>query len=165
MDPIDILMVLMRWLHLTSAAVWIGGSIFFILVVQSKTNDSKQFAKISKFGILSEFSSLSDILISTLLLSGMILTVNRLTIGTISSSYMSILSFKIILSLWLFLIVWFQRGFRKNITDSKNFSTENDPITVRKKITGFLGSHKAIVPVGLVVFLVSDALKIISEKF
>ena len=158
-------MVLMRWLHLTSAAVWIGGSIFFILVVQSKTNDSKQFAKISKFGILSEFNSLSDILISTLLLSGMILTVNRLTIGTISSSYMSILSFKIILSLWLFLIVWFQRGFRKNLIDSTNFSSQNDPKTVRKKITGFLGSHKAIVPVGLVVFLVSDALKIISEKF
>tara|TARA_B100001123_G_C15328614_1_gene1030424 strand:+ start:571 stop:1068 length:498 start_codon:yes stop_codon:yes gene_type:complete len=165
MDPIDILMVLMRWLHLTSAAVWIGGSIFFILVVQSKTNDSKKFAKISKFGILSEFSSLSDILISTLLLSGMILTVNRLTIGTISSLYLSILSFKIILSLWLFLIVWFQRGFRKNVIDSTPLPAENDPITVSKKIRDFFGSHKAIVPVGLIIFLVSDALKIISEKF
>lgn len=162
MDPIDILMVLMRWLHLTSAAVWIGGSIFFILVVQSKTNDSKKFAKISKFGILSEFSSLSDILISTLLLSGMILTVNRLTIGTISSLYLSILSFKILLSLWLFLIVWFQRGFRKNVTDSTPLLVEND---VSKKIRDFFGSHKAIVPVGLIIFLVSDALKIISEKF
>ena len=140
-------MVLMRWLHLTSAAVWIGGSIFFILVVQSKTNDSKKFTKISKFGILSEFSSLSDILISTLLLSGMILTVNRLTIGTISSLYLSILSFKIILSLWLFLIVWFQRGFRKKIIDSTPLPAEKDPITARKKFNDFFGSHKAIVPV------------------
>ena len=165
MDPIDILMVLMRWLHITSAAVWIGGSIFFILVVQSKTNDSKKFAKISKFGILSEFSSLSDILISTLLLSGMILTVNRLTIGTISSLYLSILSFKILLSLWLFLIVWFQRGFRKNVIDATPLPVENDPITASKKIRDFFGSHKAIVPVGLIIFLVSDALKILSEKF
>lgn len=165
MAPIEIFLVLMRWLHLTSAAVWIGGSIFFILVVQSKTNDSRQFEKISKFGILSEFSSMSHILISILLLSGMILTVNRLTIGTISSLYLSILSFKIILSLWLFLIVWFQRGFRKNFTNSKNSKEKNYLITTRKKVRDFLGSHRAIVPGGLIIFLVSDALKVISEKF
>ena len=105
MDATDILLVTMRWLHATAAIVWIG-AIWFELFVALPALDAGQAGP-----ILARFDAAMREIVQTVLVvflvSGAILTVERLSHSAAGSTYVLLLGLKIVLA-----VVMFQVGFR-----------------------------------------------------
>ncbi len=105
MGATDLLLLAMRWLHASAAILWIG-AICFELFVALPALDSSQAE-----GILARFDAgLREIVQTALivfLVSGAILTVERLSFSNAGAPYATVLFVKVVLS-----IVMFQVGYR-----------------------------------------------------
>jgi hypothetical protein len=104
-DAADLLLVAMRWLHAVAAIVWIG-AIWFELFVALPAFESSPPP-----GILARFDAAMREIVQTalivFLLSGAILTFERLSRGAAGTAYVALLALKIVLA-----VVMFQVGFR-----------------------------------------------------
>ena len=101
----DLLLVAMRWLHALAAIAWIGAILFELLVVQPAWNGDPPSEVLDSFD-----AAMREIIQAALivfLVSGAILTVERLSRGAAGTVYVITLAAKIVLSL-----VMFQIGFR-----------------------------------------------------
>jgi hypothetical protein len=105
MGATDLLLVTMRWLHASAAVVWIGAIWFELFVALpalegGSTND-----------VLARFDAAMREIVQTALIvflvSGAILTVERLSHGAAGPVYVWLLVLKIVLA-----VVMFQVGFR-----------------------------------------------------
>ena len=86
--------LIIKLIHITASTIWVGGSLFFLLVVNQSITQENKFIK----GILgSNFKQIVDLCIWILLLSGVILTVNKLTSNSATVVYGSLLGFKLAL--------------------------------------------------------------------
>ncbi|MCC7367636.1 MAG: hypothetical protein IT306_04400 [Chloroflexi bacterium] len=104
-EATDLLLVVMRWLHAMAAVVWIGTVIFELLVVQPAWDREPPPEVLASFD-----ASLREIVQAALfvfLISGGILTGERLSRGAATTAYTVTLGLKIVLSL-----VMFQVGYR-----------------------------------------------------
>ena len=82
----DVFLLVVRWLHLVSAAAWIGGSLFYLIVLRPALRRSPDASKAINAAAAVEFRALVDTCILVLLATGVILTFNRLTPGVIGAS-------------------------------------------------------------------------------
>lgn len=95
------LSTLMRATHILAGGVWIGGSIVYLVVITPALRLSKAAPAVSaQMGTL--FRRLVNICMVTLLLSGVYLTVDRLTATTVGIAYLVTLGVKIALALAMF---------------------------------------------------------------
>ena len=99
MTASDAFMLVMRWLHVVSAAAWIGGSLFYLLVLRPALRRSPDPLRLTA---TREFRALVDTSIFVLLVTGVMLTLDRLTPGVVGMPYVIVLAAKIVLSLWMF---------------------------------------------------------------
>jgi len=151
----DIFLLIVRWVHGISAATWIGGSIFFMLVYKPILSKHNQVSKILYSDTSNSLKILIDTSIFVLLATGIILTFDRLTSSFIELPYILALTIKIILCIWIFLIARWSRKSNKLNRSIK----DNEP----KKINKFISSYNIVIILGLIIFLISDLLKIIVE--
>src|SRR4051812_41374195 len=104
-DVTDLLLVAMRWLHASAAIAWIG-AIWFELFVALPALDAGEAGP-----ILARFDGAMREIVQTALMvflvSGAILTVERLSHGAAGAPYVILLGVKIVLA-----VVMFQVGFR-----------------------------------------------------
>ena len=161
MSASDIFLLLVRWLHLISAAAWIGGSLFYVAVLRPALRRAPEPSKAINKIAGSEFRALVDTCILVLLTTGIILTVNRLTPGAIGISYVGTLSLKIVLSIWMFILA---RGRRRR--DFLPESLDSESASNVKNIRRFAhvaSGYNMIIILGLVIFLLADLLKVLFE--
>ena len=151
----DIFLLIVRWVHGISAATWIGGSLFFMLVYKPILSKHNQITKILNSDTSNSLRILIDTSIFVLLATGIILTFDRLNSNFIQLPYIYVLSIKIVLCLWIFLIARWSRK-SKNLTTSLDDNKSN-------KLNKFISSYNMVIILGLIVFLISDLLKIIVE--
>lgn len=104
-DATDLLLVVMRWMHAMAAIVWIGAILFELLVVQPTWGGDPTAAVLD--GVDAAMREIVQAALIVFLLSGAILTFERLSRGAASSGYVAILGLKVVLSL-----VMFQVGYR-----------------------------------------------------
>lgn len=105
MDATDLLLVVMRSLHALAAMIWIGAICFELLVALPAFGEKPPEAVLSKFdGAMREIVQTSLIVF---LVSGALLTFERLSRGAASTTYVWLLVLKVALAL-----VMFQVGFR-----------------------------------------------------
>jgi uncharacterized membrane protein len=104
-DVTDVLLVVMRWLHATAAVVWIGAICFELLLVLPALGPADTNAVLASFDAVSR--EIVQPALIVFLVSGAILTVERLSHGAAGASYMVVLGVKIVLA-----VVMFQVGFR-----------------------------------------------------
>ena len=106
MSVTDLLLLAMRWLHATAAIVWVGAICFELFVaLPALDGDEKANAIIARFDV-----GLRDLVQTALivfLVSGAILTVERLSHSNAGAPYAIVLFVKIVLS-----VVMFQIGYR-----------------------------------------------------
>jgi putative copper export protein len=96
-----ILATLMRTAHLLAGGVWVGGSIVYLVVITPALRLGKAAPEVSaQVGGL--FRRLVNACMVTLLLSGVYLTVDRLTATTVGVAYLVALGIKIGLALAMF---------------------------------------------------------------
>jgi hypothetical protein len=104
-DVTDLLLVVMRWLHATAAIVWIGAIWFELFVALPAIGEGEAGALLAGFDAASR--EIVQTALIVFLVSGAILTFERLSRGAADSTYVLLLGAKIVLS-----VVMFQVGFR-----------------------------------------------------
>ena len=105
MDVTDLFLIAMRWLHASAAVVWIGAIWFELFVVAPAWDAGPPPDVLARFdGAMREIVQTALVVF---LVSGAILTFERLSRGAAGSTYVTLLGLKVILS-----VVMFQVGFR-----------------------------------------------------
>ena len=105
MDLISWFHIAVRWAHFISASAWIGGGIFWLVVLRPAVkNDKSDDSRINK-NVSSEFRSLVDTCLFVLLATGAVMTFDRLTPGTLGVSYLIVLGVKLSMVAVMFYMV------------------------------------------------------------
>ena len=164
MTIVDIFHTLVRWAHFVSSAAWIGGGIFWLLVLKPALNKDAPRQVDSKLNPLAaiEFKSVVDTCLFVLIGTGALMTFDRLSQDAMGVLYVSILGVKIILVAIMFLLA---RGRRSRFTLSMDKDrpnpTPNKSTLVRT--LRLISGYNLIVLLGIIVFLISDVLRTLYE--
>ena len=141
MDATDLFLILMRWLHASVAVVWIGAIWFELFVV------APAWASTPPPEILARFDAAMREIVQTalvvFLVSGAILTFERLSRGAAGSTYVTLLGVKIVLS-----VIMIQVGFRFR------------GARAQRRIRGL----RIMAALGLVILLLATVLKWLYER-
>ena len=105
MGVLDWILVVIRWGHAVSAVAWVGGGIFYLLVLRPAIRRSQGLPPETGTAIRDEFRGLVATAIAVLLVTGVILSVARLTGEGVTVPYAIVLGVKIALALFMFYVV------------------------------------------------------------
>ena len=95
------LIVLIRWFHIVAAAAWVGGMLFYVAVLNPALKQLDAGSARGEFvaGIARQFQELTQAAIAVVLLTGAVLTFDRLSQPHVLRLYVGVLAVKIALSL------------------------------------------------------------------
>ena len=161
MSASDVFLLVVRWLHLVSAAAWVGGGLFYLLVLRPALRRSPESSRVVNLEAASEFRSLVDTCLFVLLATGVILTLDRLTQSVVGVPYVVTLSVKIALSVWMFTLA---RGRRRRTPLLEAYREQPRPAATRfQRGVRAVSGYNTVVILGIAVFLLSDLLKVLFE--
>lgn len=160
MNAADVFLLVVRWLHLVSAAAWVGGSLFYLLVLRPALRRSPESSEGMSLTASAEFRALVDTCMLVLLTTGIILTFNRLTPGFVGVPYAATLGVKIALSIWMFILA---RGRRRAVTVAAHRERVAPATTRLQRSIRAISGYNAVAILGIVVFLLADLLKVLYE--
>lgn len=144
-------LLVVRWLHALAALAWVGGSLFYFLVLRPRLRrdnpDSLEPA------IAQGFRQVVQTAIVVLVLTGAILTFERLTSPAATVPYVVVLGVKVALALWMFLLV--RRPSRAE-------PAEAPPRWLPPFLAGLRGGNLMLV-LGILIYLLADLLKVLAE--
>ena len=152
----DILILGIRWLHGIAAVAWVGGGIFYLLVLRPSMRRSIGQGGGLGQAVGQEFRGMVNVAIAVLIVTGVVLTFHRLTSDFVGPAYVGVLAAKISLSLYTFYLVRFLRW--------RTYPEEVPGAGGRWRHLGVVCTGTtAILIIGVVVFLLSDVLREIFE--
>jgi uncharacterized membrane protein len=157
----DLFLLIVLWVHLVSATVWVGGSIFYLFVLRPALRKSAESGREINIATADEFRALVDTAIFVLLTTGIILTFNRLTPGVIGVQYAAVLGLKIALSVWMFILARDRR--RRTLLLEAYRAPTSPPTNLLGKTLRAISGYNTIVILGLIVFLLADTLGVLFE--
>ena len=163
MSVADGFLLAVRWLHNIAAVTWIGGSLFYFLVLRPAVKrESSAWASANR-AIAKEFKSLVDTCILVLVVTGTIMAFDRLTGEFIGVPYVATLAVKISLALWMFYLVLSRR---RRIPITKASQALDSPVShsLGQKVGRAVSGYNLIVIFGVIIFLLSDILRFMVEK-
>ena len=147
--------MVIRWSHAVAAVAWVGGGIFYVMVLRPSMQRAPTPAETNRvMGV--EFRALINTAIAVLLLTGVIISVARLTEDSISIAYVAVLVVKIVLALYMFYIVRFLR----------QTTYPEEPVPASgwwEKVRGSLTGTMAVLIIGLIVIGLADVLSALFE--
>ena len=150
----DVFLLIAKWLHVLSAAAWVGGGIFYLLVLRpasKKTGPAHGFMA----AVGSEFGTLVNTSVVVLVATGVVLALDRLSSGAADAPYIVTLGVKSALSLWMFVMVQSLRRQSRSAEALEQIA----PVTGgRSRLRSVLSSYETLVALGLLVFLLSSLL-------
>ena len=153
MPILDIILLIIRWAHALAAVTWIGGSIFMLLAARPALRSSELGAndagRLLGRILAAEFRPIVVTAIAVLIVTGVILTVDRLTSDAAGIAYTAALVAKILLAMYAFVIAWLLPRRRSR------------PVA---GIAGVLGGPTALTVVGVIVIGLADVLAWLFER-
>jgi len=160
---LDLLRVALRWVHLTAAVIWIGGTFFYLLALRPSVDNAEKAAGWDgiRQGVERRFHEIVQLCIWTFFISGGILTYDRLTSVNPGLDYIVVLVLKVLLVIWM---VFISGGLRRSSVRKPISGPRQDAPTA----PGILGRLRSpvvqVAIVGSVVLLLADVLKVIAEN-
>lgn len=160
---LDLLRIALRWVHLVSAVIWIGGTIFYLFAIRPSLVSDEAAAgwRQIREGVERRFHEIVQVCIWTFLISGAILTYDRLTTVNPGLDYIVTLAIKVLLVVWMIYISGGLRrsGARRPISSSPRHETVAPSLlrTLRSPVV-------QIAIIGSLVLLLADILKVIAEN-
>ncbi len=145
-------MLAVGWVHAVAATAWVGGSIFFALVIRPATAAAGLAQPLLEL-IGGTYRELVDASIIALVVSGLILMFNRLTGDDASPTYFIVLGLKVALAGWMFYAVWRLRRAGWRPEPGKG---------IGRWLSRLLG-YNAVMAAGVVVFLLAGLLRQLFE--
>jgi len=152
MAALDLFRVAIRWLHLLAGVTWVGGSLFYVLVLGPAARDAQgEGLPATLAGVDRRFRELVQLAIAVLIVTGALLSFDRLQLQP-GPAYAITLGIKIALAVWMFVLAQdiANRGRRRLLERRRG-----QPTTPRGASTNF------ILGLGLAILLLSDVLKVI----
>lgn len=152
MIALDAFRVVIRWLHLVSAVVWVGGSLFYLVALGPAARQGEDAFRAAMAGVDRRFRDAVYLSIVTLIVTGALLTFDRLQLEP-GPAYAITLGIKVALAIWMFVLAQdvANRGRRRLIE--------------RRLGSGAASSRSSatwlILALGLTILLLSDVLKVI----
>ena len=159
MEIADWFLLAIRWLHALAAVAWVGGSLFFLVVLRPVLRDTPHEVTLNRIAG-QEFRNLVDTAIWVLLVTGAILSVNRLTTSYTSGAYGAVLGLKIALAVWMFYLVWFRQC--RSASPPSQEPEKPAPILLRTARATFSATNLILI-LGIVVILLADVLRDLFE--
>ena len=146
-------LLVVRWLHVIAAAAWVGGGILYWVVVRPAIRSGDSTGLLARFAG-QEFGQLVGICMWTLVITGLVLAFDRLSEETGTVTYAAVLSAKVLLAGWMFLIVQTRRRRGAEGTSRRGWG----------KVANALEHVNMTVVLGLVVLVLSDVLRWLVER-
>ena len=165
MSVADAFLLAVRWIHGLAAVAWIGGSLFYLVVLRPVLRRTREGAARTNALVSAEFRGLVDVSVVVLVLTGAILTFDRLTSRFATSPYVLVLALKVVLALWMFLLAGALRGRRRRSGAGGGAArqTPSRPPTRTSRVLRALSAGNLIVIIGILVFLLADLLRALFE--
>ena len=158
----DVFLLVVRWLHLVSGAAWVGGSLFYLLVLRPAARRGQESSGLLT-GAADEFRILVNTCIAILVATGIIMSFNRLTDSVIGAPYVAVLALKAALSVWMIVLVHAERR-RRRARAAVRAAESGGPVSMPRRLVRGASGFNALVALGLAVFLLSDLLKELYEN-
>ena len=157
MSFLDILLLAMRWLHSIAAVAWVGGGLFYLMILRPSLGTSQDDRREELRRLGEQFRQMVNTAIAVLLVTGVILTLSRLTSDYVGMPYVIVLVIKIVMALYMFYLVRFIR--------LRNYAVESVPTNKRlQRFTSLFTGATAVLVLGVIVFLLADILRALIEK-
>ncbi len=150
----DVFMLIAKWLHVLSAAAWVGGGVFYLLALRPaarKAGPARGFMA----AVGAEFGTLVNTSVVVLVATGVVLALDRLSSGAAGAPYVVTLGVKSALSLWMFLMV---QSLRRQGRSAEALEQMAAGTGGRSRLRRVLSSYETLVALGLLVFLLSSLL-------
>ena len=151
----DAALLAARWAHAIAAVAWVGGGIFYLLVLRPAVTNGT-LSSDSARAATERFGGLVKLAMWTLVVTGAVLFFSRISEPTATARYAAVLALKVALSAWMFFIAIRRR---RRIAEA---------VAVRpgriRAVVAALGHVNTVVILGVVVFLLSDVLRYIVEQ-
>ena len=147
----DVLFLVMRWLHNLAAVAWVGGGIYYLLIVRPRLRRSPETQDEPTPG--RDFLSLVNTAFGVLLVTGVVLTFHRVTSGFIGVPYVAVLAAKVFLAFCMFYLVRFLPNRKRKERQTKSRSW-----------LPAVSSATAVVLIGVVILLLADVLSSLFEQ-
>ena len=161
MSATDVFLLVVRWLHIVAAAAWVGGSIFYLVVLRPAARRSQGLRQAMPTAVAAEFRVLVDVCVVVLVATGAILAFNRLTGEAAEVPYVVTLGIKVALSVWMFQAVLTER--RRAAIIGAYLQAPQGRTSKGRGLLRFTSGYDAITIIGVVVFLLSDLLNVLFQ--
>ena len=156
MNVLDWILLLIRWSHALGAVAWVGGGIFYLMVLRP-VFQRRDPGQETRRAIGEEFRSLVNTAIIVLVITGAILTASRLTTDTITFAYITVLVVKVVLALYMFAVMRFRRPAREG-------HDESQAVSRGAKLRAVATGPTALLVLGVIIFGLADVLSYLFEK-
>ncbi len=148
MPVLDVILLIIRWAHALAAVTWIGGSLFMLLAARPALRSVDADGLVGRV-LAAEFRPIVVTAIAVLIVTGVILTVDRLTSDAAGIAYTIVLVAKILLAVYAFAIAWLLPRRRSDAT---------------ARIGRALSGPAALTIVGVIVIGLADVLAWLFEQ-
>jgi len=102
MDPRDVILVAVRWAHAAAAVALVGGSTFYLLVLAPALRRAGAAAELVQQAANSGFKEVVNLSLIVFVVSGGLLTFERLSSQAAGTSYVVVLGLKLLLTVLLY---------------------------------------------------------------
>jgi len=163
-EPLDVLRIALRWVHLTSAVVWVGGTLFYVLVLRPSLEVPERAAawETLREPVERGFHEVVQLCIWAFFITGALLTYDRLTSTRLGLSYFAVLAVKVALAVWM---VYVSGGLSRTGARRPLRAQQNAPHGAARGLRRLWRSPTfQIVVAGVTVLLLADVLKILAEN-
>ena len=156
-------MLCIRWAHSLSATIWVGGTLFYILVLRPQQKHINTAENTLIPNIVKQFRGLIDACILILIATGTLLLFDRLTDNSTTSTYVVVVTLKIVLATWMFAIARRRWRSRSTETNQKSEFVQQN-VTFVGRFSRLATGINLTVLLGITIFFLSDLLRLIFEQ-
>lgn len=153
MSVSEVLFLLIRWIHAIAAVAWVGGGLFYLLILRPYLRRTANGVEVA---IGKDFRTLVTMAMGILLVTGSIMTFERLASGFIGTPYIIVLAIKVVLAIYMFYLIRFVRLQTRRNNPQLRYARYKLWISA-------LFSGTTVVILGIIVFLLADILSTIFE--
>ena len=155
-------LLLVRWFHSLAAVAWIGGSLFYVLVLRPAQRKAGAQGVATATEVQTQFRGLVDSCIAVLLVTGAVMLFDRLTDATTGTAYVVTVAIKIGLALWMFAMARL-RWRRRRASETWTGTPDVQRSRLARAMALMSGVNLSVI-LGIAIFFLSDLLRFIFEQ-
>ena len=158
----DLFLVAMRWVHIAASVCWVGGGLFYLLVLRPAVRKSGESGRRVNALAAAEFRTLVDVCFFLILVTGISLTFDRLSSGATGAAYVAVLGVKAALSVWMFVLA--RRRRARTALMERYGERPAAPANKLAKALRAVSGYNLVIILGLIIILLADLLNALYES-